>query len=313
MLKKIKKNKYFTLVIVLMLILIVTSFVQFYKENFSYARTYYEIKEYCYDKKNVSHEYCKVFKTEEQLNKYIDSSNPEKKYKQYDTITLTCTIVENTIFSCLQYFSPLLIALAVIGTIHSEFSSGMFENFIIQMKYKKYLKKIYKKVLKVALIMPISLIIIFVISAFVTKFNFDISNVDTSLSVYSEWKYNNFILYGLMVLMIQFFIILVYSNISLYCCKKNKNKLVAIIMSYIMFIVFDIIIYIVVYAIILNKLLGFKNMTDYFNIAGYWFFDSNCIVVILISLFLHLFTFAILYHSYKNKEKVILEYEKQIS
>ena len=47
MLKNFKKNKYFTLVIVLMLILIVTSFVQFYKENFSYATTYYEIKEYC--------------------------------------------------------------------------------------------------------------------------------------------------------------------------------------------------------------------------------------------------------------------------
>lgn len=299
-----------------MIVLIIMSFFQFYKETFSYTNDYYKIKEYCYEKNDINHEYCKVFKDDETLKKYIENSAPQKIYKQYDTITLTCSIIQHTVFNVMQYFSPLLIAIIVLGTIHNTFSSGMFENYLMQINYKLYLKKFYLNNLKVAVIIPMSLILIFIISSILTGFNFDISYVDVEMTVYNEWKYNNFLLYGLVICLIQFLISLFYINIALYCCKKNKNKLVAIIMSYISFIVIDIIIYIGIYCIFLNKIFNIKNMTDYFNIAGYWYFNDNPShvgIVLLITIILYSISFILLYKSYKNKEKVILSYEEQVS
>lgn len=316
MLKKMKIQKYFILGIVIMMTIIIISFFQFFKENFSYVKGYYEIKEYCYEKANPNHEYCQRFKDENNLKKYIEQNDPKKVYSEYDTFTMTCTIIQHTIFNVLQYFSPLLIAIVILGTLHSEFSSGMFENYLMQMDYKKYLKKVYKIALKASLLTPLSLLLIFVISSILTGFNFDYSEIDTGLTVYNEWKYSNFFLYGFMICMMQFFISLLYSNIALYCCKRNKNKLVSIIMSFVMFLVVDIVIYIIIYAFLLNNVFGLKGLTDYFNIAGYWYFnyDSNLTFVsVLISFFLQTISFVILYNSYKNKEQVILSYEKQVS
>ncbi len=314
MIKKIKQNKFFTLAIILMLILIGFSFYSHYSEYYSYVPEYYKIKKNCYEGKNKDYENCKFFPTTEKLEKYIENNDPKKVQIKEDAITLTCTIVENTMFNCLQYLSPLLLAIAVLGNIHSEFNSGMFENYMLRMDYKKYLRKTYKIALMGALITPVSLILIFVLSSIFSGFNFDLSQVDTNLSVYREAKYSNFFLYGSIICLIQFFISLLYANISLYCCKKHKNTLVAIIMSYIVFLAVDIFIYIILYIFIINKLMGFKNLTDYFTITGFWYFnDSNCIIALIIAFILQLISFFILYYSYSKKDKVIELYEKQVS
>ncbi len=314
--KMMKKYKYISLGIGLMSLLILLSFGQFFKENFSYVSVYYDVKEYCYEKKNPEHEYCKYYPTDEYLENYIENNDPKKVYKRYDAITLTCEIVENTIFNILQYFSPLLIAIMILGSVHSMFNSGMFENYLLKINYKKYLKNTYKLALKVSLITPIALFIIFFISSILTGFNFDYSNIDVRLSVYNEWKYDHFILYGCMICVIQYFISLLYSNLALYCCKKNKNMLVAIIMAFIMFLVVNIAIYVLLYSIILGNIFHLSGMSDYFNIAGYWFFDdisNHVLLIVLISFILQAISFIVLFLSYKDKEKVILSYEKQVS
>ena len=310
----VKKNKFFLLTILLFLVLIGYSFFQFYSEYFYYIPQYYKIKENCYEGKNKNYEYCKYYFNDKQLELYIKNQDPKLRYKKYDAITLTCTIVEHTMFSCLQFFSPLLIAIAVLGTIHSEFSSGMFENYLLRVDYKKYLKNTYKIAIKASLITPISLILVFLLSSIFSGFNFDMSQVDTSLSVYSKFKYSHFLLYGSIICLTQFFISLLYSNIALYCCSKNKNKLVAIIMSYITFLSVYLFIYVVIYAFIINKILGFKGLTDYFSITGYWFFTgSDCVIALIVSFILQLISFGILYGCYHKKGQVVMAYEKQVS
>ena len=313
-----KQNKYIILAYTIMLLIIGYSFYQYYDENFSYAKDYYTIKENCYERKNINHQYCKRFMleyTDKYINTYIEESNPKEKYKRIDAITLTSEIVENTTFSILQFFSPLIILIAFVGTIHSDFSSGIIKNYLLRMKYSDYLKKVGKLILKVSLITPISLIIIFLFSMIFTKFNFDISNVDINLSVYDSWKYNNFIAYGILICLIQFFVNILYCNIGLYCCKKNKNKLIAIIMSYIVFLLTDLFIYIVLYAYIINKMLGFKELTEYFNITGYWFFTSETKIgfIVLISSLLAIISSIFIYYCYKDKEGVINASEIQIT
>ena len=315
---KLKQNKFIILVYIAMLLIIGYSFFNYYQENFGYAKDYYTIKENCYEKKNVNHKLCKMFmldKTDKYIKTYIENSNPKKKYEKIDAITLTCEIVENTSFSLLQFFSPLLILIAFVGTIHSDFSSGIIKSYLLRMKYSDYLKKVGKLILKISLITPISLIIIFIFSMLFTKFNFDISSVDKNLSVYEPWKYNNFIFYGIFICLIQFLLNILYCNIGLYCCKKNKNKLIAIIMSYIVFLLTDLFIYIVLYAYIINQMLGFKELTDFFNITGYWFFNigSKCLFTIIISFILAFASSLYIYYCYKDKEGVINASEIQIT
>ncbi len=312
---KIKKNKYIILSFLIIMFVIGISFYQFYKENFSYAKDYYIIKQNCYEKENIQHEYCKMFSKKEYLESYIKNNNPKEKYKELDAITLTCTIVETTFFSILQFFSPLLIIIALIGTIQPDFSSGIVKNYLLRMDYKKYLIQVKKQIIKISLITPISLLVIFIASLFITKFNFNIPMTADfiNLSVYEPWKYSHFLLYGFGICVAQFFLNVLYCNIGLYCCRKNKNKLVSIIMSYIMFLVIDIFIYVVVYIFIINKILGFRNLTDFFNITGYWFFDngSSFLYTILISFILQLLSSIFIHVYYKNKERVIISSESQ--
>lgn len=310
-----KRNKFFLLAIGLVIALVLYSFYTFYQDYFGYVPGYYKMKEICYEQKDLDNEICKQFRNMEDVERSLEIHDPVARFKSFDAITLTCTIVEHTAYNLLQYFSPLIIAIAVIGTLHSEFSSGMFENYLLRMNYKKYLRKTYKVAIKGALIIPFSLILIFILASIFSGFNFSLENVDTSLAVYDTWKYDHFLLYGIIICLIQFFISLFYANIGLLCLKKCKNKLVAIIMSFVAFLLAHLFIYLVLYAVIINKILGFKELTEYFSITGYWFFEnsSDSYIALIISVLLMLFSLVILIRTYRNKEKVIECYEEQVS
>lgn len=317
---KIRQNKYFIFEIIIMTAIIVFSFISYYRQNFSYSQDYNNIKKHCYNNKESENPICGPFIINgkidiSSLEKYLEDSNPITKRKTMDAITVTSEIVELTNFNQLQLFSPLLIAFVVIGMLSSEFTSGNFKNYLLRENYNEYLKKTYKSVIKVAFIMPMSLIVIFIISCFFTRFNFDYSNVSRSLAVYNEWKYNNFIVYGISVCIIQFLISLLYINIAIFCIYRNKSKIVTVIMSYLVFILVYIFIYIVVYIFIINRVLGFKELTDYFNIIGYWFFDNgpNFISIIPLAFLFYLISFLVVRKIYKNKESMVLAYEKQNS
>ena len=182
------------------------------------------------------------------------------------------------------------------------------------MDYKEYLKKNYLKTILISLITPFSLILILILSCFLTNFNFNTESVYEYLAVYDKWKYNNFLLYESSIILIQFFINFLYVNLGLLSIIKNKNKIVSIVMGYIYFLFAYIIIYVGLYAIILNNIFGFKEMSDFFNISGYWFFNNgpSWLITIPLSMIFAFTSFIILYRKYTNKERVILSYEGKI-
>lgn len=317
---KLKKNKYLILGFILIIGIVIYSYYSYWGKRFSYVDSYYKIEEMCYNEKNVNHDLCSMFKENGAINKhrleeYIRTNDPKKIKSTLDVITVTSEIVELSFFSIMQIFSPLIICFVVIGTLHDEFSSGNFKNHFLREDYKKYLKKQYLIAPKAALLTPFSLILIFIIACFFTNFNFNTNLVSPSIAVYSKWKYNHFLLYGTIICFIQYLISLLYANIGIISIKCSKNKLVSIVMSYIIFIVIYVFIYIVLYIVIINKLLGFKELTDYFNIVGYWFFDNSVKLtrVLLLAFIFQFISCVWIYFSYKNKEKLVLSYEKQVS
>lgn len=307
------KNKTFIFVLLFLAIIVAFSFFQIYEESFSYSKSYYEIKNDCYYKKNIKNKVCNIYKNREYLEFYIKTFNPKKTYSELDAITLTCRVVETTIFSSLQFVSPLLVIMVVVGLLHSEISSGMFRNYLLRQEYRKYLKKLFLNIFYVSFIIPITLLIIFFISCIITKFNFNISDNVKIISVYNSWKYNHFLLYGVIICLIQYIMSFCYGCIGLYSSTKNKNGIISIVVGYVYFIIFDLFLYIIIYAGIINKLLGIKNVTDYFNITGYWFFNDgkSCFPVLIISLILLVVIVIFTYFKISKKEEVILENERK--
>lgn len=311
----IKRNKYFITYVILMIVIALLSFFYYFNDNFSYVKNYRRVETNCLEGTNPNDEICSNFQTEEELADFIESWDPIKRFNKIDAISLTCSIVQNTIFNALQFLSPLLIIFSVVGTLHTEFSSGMFKNYMLRTDYRDYLKDKYKIVFKTAIVIPLTLIFIFVLSCFITRFNFNVSEDMKLAYIYKDWKYSNFLLYGSLICIIQFLISAFYANIGVVCCIKNKNKIVAIIMGYLMFLAINLILYAVVYAVIINKILGLKNLTDIFAITGYWYFDqpAQYLGALIVSMILQFTSYIVVRSLYYDKKKVISAYEKQMA
>lgn len=311
-----KINKYFYLAIIIMLIIIFLSFFNYAKGHFNGILEHNKIIENC-DTIETDYYYCKWFYNNEALETYKqkDINRGLENYLKMDAITLFSEIIQHELFSMLQFISPLIIMIAIVGVIHKEINTGYIKNILLRNKYKDYIVSIIKKCCKVALIIPLSILFVFVISCLITRFNFNVNDFVKMTAVYDQFKYNNFFLYIITIMLVQFLVSFVYSILGVVSALKNKNTLVAILLGYIYFLLLVVIIYLGVYVIFVNKLLGFTNLTEYFSITGYWFFDGNInlFAIIIISFILFILSLIFLYFKVKDKEKVIINVEKQNS
>lgn len=290
------------------------SFYQYYRTYLA-GTTYYKTKNTCTKEETKDSPICARFQDQKHLEAFLEANDPAKRYDRLDTITLTCEIVENNAYNILQILSPLIVIVAVVGKIHPEIKSGSFKNYLMRMNYKDYLKKNIKEVFKIAGMIPLSLLLIFLTSAIIMKFDFSLHESVKGLAVYGEWKYQHFFLYGTFICLFQYLLGVIYGVIALFSCYKNKNSLVAVISAYIGYLIVYFGLYIIVYSLFINKILGLKGLTEYFNISGYWFFnqDMNYLLILLILVIVLSILFAALYHFLKKKERIMMENEKQNS
>lgn len=312
---KLKLNKFLYLSYFLIIVLIGISFFNFYKPIYDSVHNYNIIKENCYLKKNTNLPICKErFISEEKwLEYYIKNNNPNEKLNNLDAITVTLEIIEHEMYTNIQFLAPLIIMIAVVFKLHSEYSNCTIKNYLTRMNYKDYLKSKYKYIFRASLIIPVSLIIIFIIACFMTGFNFNYSDSVKNIAVYTKIKYQAFPLYFLSLLLTQYIMCLFYANIGIFVIKKTKNSILSVVLGYILFLVIDIIIYCVLYAFILFKLLHLKLPLDVFNITGYLIIrnDYEVILFLISSIILFVISFIILKKYYKNKEEVVCYSERQ--
>ncbi len=310
-----KYNKIVVVILVIIGFITCFSFFQYFNDYYSNSQFFENKKETCLIDKNKNDKFCSSFPNEKELKNYLEDNDPRNKFKKLDAITLTCEIVENGLFSVMQLLAPILIIIAVIGSIHKYFNSGMFKNYLTRMRYKDYLKVQFIKILKISFIIPVSLLFIFILSCLITKFNFKVDEKVKQIAVYSDWKYNNFILYGAIICLLQYIMSIMYGLLGLINCLKNKNSVIACVLSYIFFLIEYLFIYIVLYSIIVKKIFNINGLAEYFNISGYWFFNDkmNYGLLLLISFLIVLCNFIIIYKKIYNKEKVVMENEKQIA
>lgn len=300
-------------VFIFLFFFILLSFHDYFSLNFSYAKDYYKVIDKCGESgSDPDDELCYWHKTDENVERYKRENDPVAKYKKLDAITLTCYIVEETLFNNLQLLSPLFIAILVIANIHKEVASGMVKNYFTRTDYKKYLRKNLKLLGIVSLTFPIVLCLVFLLSCLITRFNFNIGDTTIDNYIYTPFKYKHFFLYGTVICLFQYILSFAFGALALAFGKNSKNILVSILTSFIYITLIVIFINVGLYALILNKIFGIKKLSEYFMVTTYWFLGKgdNVALMLVIAICFLLFSLLVYYLSYKNKERFIMKNEK---
>jgi len=304
---KLKNNRFLIIVVLIISFLTFKSFMKYFNEyHFGYAKWYYEMIEVC--KVDSESDECKQFEIYER-------GNPKEIMAKLDTISLASEAIEMHTFTILHFLGPLLMIIVSTASIHREINTGMVRNYMTRMNYKSYLKRIFLSSIKYAWLFPLTIVIIVLISGYITNFNFVIDNEKIGVSYYSEYRYNNYFIYTFLMCVILFLHSVFHSNLGLICCKKNKNFIVSVISSYMLFTLINLFFYIVVGGLFVFRFLGINDLGDYFSLTGYWFFRDkpDYILIFVITLFLVIVSYIFLYLVYRKKEGVLMENEKNNS
>lgn len=245
--------------------------------------------------------------------------------REYDAITVFFYILANSSLSILQIISPIAVIVPTIYFFHKELHSGSIKNFLTRQTYRDYIKRIFLFSIKNIWILPVMTIFLFIGSLVISN-GFDFSKAIPVVLGYSTDGIpimtgtvspinTNFYSVPLQLMVVFFFVLLLhsllYSNIGLIVCKNNKNIVVTLISSFLIYIGLNIFSELIIGRIFL-KILNFQQLNGVFNLFGIWVYCdyTNLTGVVVYSILLVLFSYISLYFSYKNKERLVISCEK---
>ncbi len=306
MLNKIKLKK-INIELIIIIILVLLVFYSFYKYIDEYYNYDYEATVEMY---NSSVERCK-----KQHDPGCDNLEypltPKEEFQKLDIKTLFFEIKNHYFSDYAVILLQLFMIIIIVSKVHKYFSSGIIKNYLMREDFKSFKKKINKEVIKTSLILPLCIFLIFIISAILTRFNFKVDESVYQISVYNKWNYNNFYLYLIMHYIILVFTCIFYGNLSLCFINKHKNSFVVTIISYLSFYVV-VFIFAFFQIFMVNNFL--KSIIDYFNIFDFWHIEGykDVIGYLVMSVLLAGTSYLVQSGILKNKEKVLIENEKEI-
>lgn len=239
---------------------------------------------------------------------YIVCSRYFEPYQKMDTITsfeymLFC--YDST--ARLQLLAPLLVIIVVISKFHTYFHKTL-KNSLTRVPYHKFLLKNYINVLKYSFIIPVFLLSLFIIAYFISgNFDYKYSMKVFGYDAFGIENAKNWLLF-LFVYLFNFILRSIFwINIGLYNCKCNKNKIIAIIISYVEYIM----IFLVLETAIGETIFYQTDYMYYLLLTNVWAFSNVTLEgMTLMSFALAFLSLIILIFSYKDKESVLLEVEK---
>lgn len=205
----------------------------------------------------------------------------------------------------------LLITIPSIRIVCPFFKNNILKTTLTRQSYRKVIIKLFAKAYKSALLLPILTIVAFII-CFISTGNFDFNNaIEGNFVSWSKGSIQSPFLFMFVYTFKIFIISIIYINISLIICKKNHNFVTATILSYLCFIAIEIFLELIgntlIFTVILNSGFGIVlNILAIFSLFDYYGLAYS----ILIPLIFFVITSVIVCFEYKNKEKMLIECEK---
>lgn len=245
----------------------------------------------------------------EQHESYCNQVMNEKIVKR-DTLTTMFDIIFEGKILDLSIFGIIIVIFPAIYNFSKKLKSGFFKNELMRLEYKKYIKKSILKTYKYALIFPIFMIFLFIVSYFISgNFNLEetLKNAPGTFFIGDDNMRNMPIFLPLFIINF-LFISVFWINISLIVLKKAKNYISTLLISFLVFLSFELLIEILIGQLLPLILPKFKNLYLYFALFNIWDYkDVNNLFMKSLIIFIYmLISIFIVKKIYKNKEEVIL-------
>lgn len=245
----------------------------------------------------------------EQHESYCNQVMNEKIVKR-DTLTTMFDIIFEGKILDLSIFGIIIVIFPAIYNFSKKLKSGFFKNELMRLEYKKYIKKSILKTYKYALIFPIFMIFLFIVSYFISgNFNLEetLKNAPGTFFIGDDNMRKMPIFLPLFIINF-LFISVFWINISLIVLKKAKNYISTLLISFLVFLSFELLIEILIGQLLPLILPKFKNLYLYFALFNIWDYkDVNNLFMKSLIIFIYmLISIFIVKKIYKNKEEVIL-------
>lgn len=179
-----------------------------------------------------------------------------------------------------------------------------------RMQYKRSLKNVLKNAYSAAFIMPIVMSVLFLIGALYTQ-SFTVLDFEWGSVLWSESTINNPMIFIVSYLFNYLLISLTYVNCVLIVARKYHSYIITTILSFLLVLGIELFLEIVVSSIICFHFLH-TEIGIVFNILNPMAFNDafGILPLLSFSLIMCVLSFILVYFSYKNKEKLIIDCEK---
>lgn len=301
--KIIKKNKLSIIFFLLLIIWITIAAISFYKKYDPKASE--KINERCLNDVEFYNDSKPICDDLKQLKDEYGSLSDDTYMTMFTIFRLNNSPMP------IIFIMPIFIMFISIWDNQKEINSNHLKNYLTRKSYKQYLKKFFKSAYKVFWILPCYVFYVFLLSYIISgHFNYGLS-AGTGLATYGIQYLKLGILFVVLMALNVAIHSLIYANLSMICAKKNKNILLTLLESYILWIVIEIVGEVVNSDLIKFGILDIK-YSSIFNIVDLYSYFSrgNIWLTLLISLGYFLISLVIAILVYKNKEKTMVCFEK---
>ena len=223
------------------------------------------------------------------------------------------TVLSDIVMFKVNYLNPgafLLVILPIIWVISNLLKNKFIINYSTRKSYVDFLKKFYKQAYKYCWLLPFLALLLLLYSFTKYSINPNFSIVNSS----SIWKSNIIyhpVLFIILYMYNVFLYSIIYTNIALIICRKHHKFLNATILSILLFIAiqlfFEVVINILICQNIFHTEIGYL-----FNIMNIFTFSDvyGVVKLLIFTTSIFIITSLMVYCSYKNKEKLIIDCEK---
>lgn len=210
-----------------------------------------------------------------------------------------------------SFFLFLFVAIPSLWYITSYLKNRGPINDLARMNYKKVKAKMFNSAYRCVIIIPITVIIAFIIGIIYTKTFDPTYALKYSTTGWSENVLSRPYLFIFLYILNCFIHSILYVNLTLCIARKHHNYFIALILSFLLFLGIEGVLEILFGNIGCSSLIK----TDYgviFNIMNMLAFNGagNIFLPLLVPFILMVITMTIVYFMYKDKEKLIIDVEK---
>lgn len=227
-----------------------------------------------------------------------------------DALTSFNHIVNYYDLRSVQTIFPIFLMLMCVFKIAKEYKSIYPKMYLQRNTYRNYIKSLFKRTYKYILIYPALILYIFILCCLISRnFNFQLS-ADLGYELVSVGFQKNVIMYLIFLFVDILLLNSIYISLALIYIKKFSNSILTAIVGYLTFLGIEIFNEGVIEILLFRKVFNI-NADLYFNMLNITDVEGkNILIYTFILLLYSLIIFIIMLLSYKNKEKLIMNLEK---